>query len=145
MLFLYSAFVFALALSGFLIRRRAKSLEARYTRVAREAELLLKQNGYKDGNSNRLDPYLAAKKQYQLGLLAQKRDRVEARYAAWQERADKITRFTARVRAWKGRKLPYAFGVLDVATALAVVDYLGFAEYVNTHTLLDLVRSHLSG
>jgi hypothetical protein len=145
MIFLYSTFVVLLGIAGFLTRRRAKTFEARYTRVAREADQVLRQKDFRDGNSNRQDPYLAAKKQYQLGVLAQKRDRIEARYTAWQARAEKIGRFTARVRSWKGRKLPYVFGVLDVASVLALVDYLGFSEYVNAHNLIELVRSHFTG
>jgi hypothetical protein len=143
MLFLYTLFLFALALVHFAVRRRVASLERQYAGVARQADELFRRNSYRDGNSNRVDPYQAAKKQLQLGLLAEKRDRVEARYVRWQARADRLGRLLARARAWKGRKLPYAFGALDVAGLMALVDYLGAGQYVNARALVQLVTTRL--
>jgi hypothetical protein len=145
MIFLYSSLVFALVLARLLVRRKAAGLEKVYSRVAREADEVFRRSSFKDGNSNRQDPYLAAKKQLQLGLLAQKRDRVESRYLAWQARADRVGRWADRARAWKGRKLPYAFGVLDVGLALALADFLGFGDRVNAHRLVELVATHFRG
>lgn len=145
MIFLYSLFVVALTAAGFLIRRRATQLEARYARVAREADQLLRQPAYKEGNSSKQDPYLTAKKQYALALIADKRDKVEARYAAAQELSEKFARFARRVRAWKGRTLPYTFGAVDVAMLLTLVDYFGFGEVVSARALLQLIVSRFGG
>ncbi len=144
MIFLYSALVFALGVVGFLVRGRAKALEAKYARVARQAEQLLRQTSLKEGNSNRADPYLAAKRQYVLGQVAAKRDRVEARYTAWQRRSDVLDHLARRVRAWKGLKLPYTFGVLDVASVLWVADYFGAGQYVSARHVFELLRSLLA-
>jgi hypothetical protein len=143
MIFLYSALLFVLVVARFLVARRVASLEKQYVRVARQADELFRRSSYRDGNSNRADPYQAAKKQLQLGLLAEKRDKVEARFVRWQARADRLGRAVARVRGWKGRKLPYAFGVLDVAGALALIDYLGAGQYVNARALWHLVAARL--
>ncbi len=145
MIFLYSALVLVLGTAGFLVRRRTKALEAKYARVARQADQILRQGMFKEGNSNRQDMVLAAKRYYALGQVAQKRDRVEARYVAWQRLSDKLERLIGRVRAWKGRKLPYTCGVLDVATALWLADYLGAGNYVSVRPLIALIRSHFGG
>jgi len=145
MIFLYTALLLLLGVGSFLIKRRVAALEKKYTRVARETEELVRQPAYKDGNSNRHDPYLTAKRQYLLGLLAQKRDRMETRYAAWQEFADKFSRFSQRVRSWKGRLLPYTLGGLDVALVLGLIDYLGAGEYLNARTLVHTVVSYFRG
>jgi hypothetical protein len=141
MIALYSFLLILLGGTYFLLRRRVAVLEKKYARVAREADDLLRQPVYREGNSGRTDPFLNAKRQYRLGLLAQKRDQVEARYTACQERAERFGRLVARVRGWKGRKLPYTFGVLDVACALALIDYLGAGHYVNARGLLQVVAS----
>jgi hypothetical protein len=145
MIFLYSSLVFVLGVAKFLIGRRVKVLEKKYARVAKEAEALVKQPTFKEGNSSRVDPYLVAKRQYLLGLLAQKRDRVEAKYAAWQIFSEKFGRFVANVQRWKGRKLPYTFGALDVACLLGVIDYLGFSEVIGVRALVAYVTSLFAG
>jgi hypothetical protein len=145
MIFLYTTLAVLLATAHFLIKRRAAALEKKYARVAKEADTLLRQPSLREGNSSRTDPYQAAKRQYQLGLLAQKRDRVEAKYTAWQGVAERTGKFVAGLKNWKGRKLPYTFGVLDVTGALALVDYLGLSQYVNARNLVQVVTSLFSG
>jgi hypothetical protein len=136
MVVLYTTLVLLLGVATFLIKRRVAALERRYTRVAKEADQLVRQASFKEGNSSRFDPYQNAKRQYRLALVAQKRDRVEARYAAWQARAERCERLTAAVRGWKGRKLPYTLGVLDVGVLLSVIDYLGVGPYDGFRRLL---------
>src|SRR5260370_9496068 len=130
MILIYSSVLLVLGVVKFLIVRHAKALEKKYVRVAKEADTLLKQPSHREGNSSRIDPYVAAKRQYLLGLLAQKRDRVEAKYAAWQVFSEKFGRFVCGVQRWKGRKLPYTFGAADVACLLRPIDYLGVSEYI---------------
>jgi hypothetical protein len=142
MIFLYTLVLLLLGSAYFLCKRRVASLEKKYTRVAKEADALVRQPNYREGNSGRLsDPFAAAKRQFQLGQLAAKRDRVEARYAAWQDFTDRFGKSLGRMRNWKGRKLPYTFGVLDVAGALALIDYFGAGQYVNARALLQTVTS----
>jgi hypothetical protein len=141
MIFIYSALVLVLTVVAGLARRRAAALEAKYTRTARQAEQLLRQATLKEGNNNRHDPYLTAKRQYVLGQVAQKRDRIEARYSSWQQISEKLDRLAGRVRSWKGLKLPYTLGVLDVATVLWLIDYLGFGHYVSASHIVELLRS----
>jgi hypothetical protein len=141
MIFLYMSLVVLLATLHFLVKRRAVRLEKKFIRVTRQADEVLRQSSTRDGNSNRADPYQAAKRQYRLALLANQRDRVESRYAAWQVRSEKLAKMRARLRGWKGRKLPYTFGVLDVTAALAAIDYLGAGQYINARTLVHALTS----
>jgi hypothetical protein len=145
MIFLYTSLIVLLAIAYFLVSRRAKSLEKKYARVARETDALLKQSPYKEGNSGRLDPLAIARRQYQIGVLAQKRDRVEAKYTKWQGWADRLGRSVSGLRRWKGKKLPYTFGLVDVVCALGLIDYLGFSDYVSVHALVQLITSRFTG
>jgi hypothetical protein len=145
MILLYSALIIVLGLAKFLIGRRVASLEKKYVRVAKEADALVKQSTFKDGNANRADPYVAAKRQYQIGLLAQKRDRVEAKYASWQKTDDRLGRCIAKLRSWKGKTLPYTFGAVDVVFVLGLIDYLGFGQYVSVRALVQLIKSRFMG
>jgi hypothetical protein len=132
MILIYTGLVLILAVAGFLIQRRVSNLERKFGRVARAVQQVALEPAYKVGT--RLDPCQIAKRQYQLGQLVQKRDRVEQKYHAWQAFADRFGAATARVKAWKGKKLPYTFGVVDVSCLLYTIDTLGFGRHINlTH------------
>ena len=141
MIFLYTALLLLVGVAHFLIKRRVAALEKKYSRIVKDADDLLRQSNYRDGNSNRQDPYQSAKRQYQLALLAQKRDRMESSYSTWHRRSERVGKFRHRLRSWKGRKLPYTFGVLDVAGAMYLIDYLGAGHYVNARHLMDTLTS----
>ena len=49
------------------------------------------------------------------------------------------------VRNWKGRKLSYTLGVLDVASLFYLLDYLGMGQYANVRSLVELARSWFVG
>jgi hypothetical protein len=129
MILLYIVLLVVLVLARGLVRRRVAALERRYARAASDADEKLRKSAVvKDGNGARADPVLVAKRQYELGQAALKREAVEARYARWQTLSEKLDRTVAGLRRWKGRLVPYALGVLDVALALAALDwYAGFA------------------
>jgi hypothetical protein len=121
----YVSLLVSLALVQLLLRLRVNRLEKRYVRVATEAHALLNKNGTRRGNSNQTDPLTAARVQYELAQLGMKRDRAEARYLAGQALAEKFGRCRARLAGYKGRLLPYAVGVLDVAGAMLVLNRYG--------------------
>ena len=133
MIFLYTALLLLVGVAYFLIKRRVAALEKKYSKIVKDADDLLRKSNYRDGNSNRQDPYQSAKRQYQLAMLAQKRDRMETSYSTWHRRAEQLGKLRHRLRAWKGRKLPYTFGVLDVACVMSLIDYFGAGQYVNRH------------
>jgi hypothetical protein len=144
MILLYTALLLLLGLASYLIGRRVAFLERKYSRAAVEADRFLRGPIPKEGNSSRPDPYQHAKRQYLLGILVQKRDRLEAKHDAWLAVAERFGYMTQRLRRWKGKKLPYTFGILDVSFVLYLIDYLGVGEHVSARHLVDLVSTFLA-
>jgi hypothetical protein len=143
MVLIYTLLLVALGTAHFLVKRRTAALEKKFVRVARQADAVLRLTATRPGNCSRHDAYEAAKRQYLLALLATKRDRIEARYTKWQARSERLAKVRARIRAWKGRKVPYTMGALDVVGALALIDYLGAGRYVNARGLVDAIATLL--
>ena len=69
------------------------------------------------------------------------RDRVEAKHFAWQRWAERLDRWQTAVRAWKGVKLPYTLGCLDVWLLLCLIDYLGADQFLSTRVVIVKVMS----
>jgi hypothetical protein len=141
MILLYTALLLLVGVVYFLVQRRVAALEKKYTRVVKEADALLRQGNIREGNSNRQDPYQSAKRQYKLAILAEKHDRLEASFLAWHQRAERLGKLRQRLGDWKGRKLPYTFGAIDVACAMSLIDYLGAGHYLNARHLVETVMS----
>jgi hypothetical protein len=144
MIFLYTSLLLLLGTVKLLIGRRVAALERKYVRVTKAADDFLRQPLLKEGNSNRSDPYQVAKRQYLLGLLVQKRDRLEAKHDGWQTLAERFEKVVAAVRDWKGKKLPYTFGVLDVSLLLYAIDWLGVGEYLSARSVVQYVTALIS-
>src|SRR5436305_664353 len=98
MIFLYTALLLLVGVVHFLIKRRVAGLEKKYSGVVKEADDLLRQSNYRDGNSNRQDPYQTAKRQYKLAILTDKRDHMEAGYTTWHRRAERLGKLRHRLR-----------------------------------------------
>ena len=141
MILLYVALLALLLAARLLIAVRVGRLEKKYMRVSRQAQELASQPVFKQGNGARPDPYKAAKHQYELGRVAQKRDRVEARYTAWQSLSERVSRLTRRLTAWRGRTAPYLVGALDTALAVAALQLLGYGDHLHVQKLLEVVCS----
>jgi hypothetical protein len=135
--------VLLLLLSGVhkVLAYRASRLERKFARLAREVYGLCRDPLFKEGNTNRLDPFQAAKRQYLLGALVQKKDRLEALHDRWALRADAVQRAATRLRQWKGRLLPYAFGALDTVGVGCLVDYVMYGDFVRLRQLVAWVQS----
>jgi hypothetical protein len=144
MIFLYTLLLVALGALKFLIELRSAFLARRYSRLAGAVDKLAREPILRDGNNNRFNPCEIARRQYLLGSLVQKKERLEARHYRWQHLADKLSRAVSRLRSWKGRKLPYTLGALDVWLTLYLVDYFGAADYVNAGNVLHLLGSLLA-
>ena len=151
MVFLYTALLAFLGMIKVIVARQAASLEKRYTRIAGEVGKRAHEAGFKPGNGSSRDDLaaLSAKRQFELGQLASRRDRLEAKHFFWQSWADRLTRLVDRVRNWKGQKLPYTMGALDIWLAMALVDWLGMghvdqfvARVYETVSYARLVRMH---
>src|SRR5262249_18516691 len=82
----YTSLLILLVAARFLVRRRAVSLERKYSAVLKQANALLREPVPREGNSGRGDAYQTAKRNFQLGAIAQKKETLEARHAARQGR-----------------------------------------------------------
>ncbi len=141
MILLYSVLVFCLRVIQWLIGRQVASLERRFEHVAREADALVRETSLRPGNCNKPDPAVAAKQQFVLGQVVQKRDALEARHEAWLRIAERYGKIATAVRQWKGRKVPYAFGAVDFYMVMSLVDHLGVGDYLRPQGLTDWVGS----
>lgn len=137
MILLYTLLLITVGVVGYLVKLRARALEHKYARVALECDRLANQQLFKDGNSNRIDACKSARRQYELGQLVHKRERLESKHFRWQLLADKLNRWATRLRAWKGRKIPYTLGAVDVWLVMSYVDKLGVGQYVNAQAVFD--------
>jgi len=143
MIALYTVILLLLGVVAFVVRLRAKTLERKFSRLALTVTQLAGQAPHRSGNSGRAEACLAAKHQFELGQLIQKRDRFEGKYFRWQHTAEKFSKWVKAVRAWKGRKLPYTFGVIDVSVLLYLVDHFGLGR-VDLTSLADTISKLLT-
>jgi hypothetical protein len=144
MIFLYTFLLIFLGAIKMLIDRRVSRLEKRHTKTMKEVDLLLKEAQVKETSGGKIDPCRTAKRQVQLGTLVQHRDRLEIKYDWWLELSEKVGRWVTRLLEWKGRKLPYTMGVLDVSCLLYAIDQLGVGEYVNARHLYGLIATYFT-
>ena len=144
MILVYTALLVLLGGARFLIQRRATALERKYSAILKLANSLLREPLPREGNSGRGDTYQTAKRNFQLGALASRKEALEARHAAWQGRADRLGWLIRAVRAWKGRKLPYVLGALDTVSVLCGLEYLGLGEYASPRHFVHMLTTWLS-
>jgi hypothetical protein len=139
-----------LAVLGFLkliVSRRAAGLEKRFAAMAADVGKRAQQANLRPGNSSgSRDDFAAqsAKRQFELGLLVSRRDRLEAKHFFWHSWSDKLTRLVDRVRNWKGQKLPYTMGAMDVWLAMWLVDYFGMGKVVSAQRLYETVSANVT-
>jgi len=143
MIVLYTMMLSVLAVLKRLTNWRATRLERKYARTARQADGLAREPLYR-GNSNRPDVAQSARRQYLLGQLVEKRERLEGKYVAWKGRAERVGKWQARLQGWQGKKLPYTFGVVDVALLLSLIDTLGVGRYVSVQSAWHVLSTWLN-
>ncbi len=143
MILLYLLILIFLGLLQFLFQRRANKFEQKYARLVLESQKLADEPIPRQGNTNKSDPYLTAKRQYELGRVVQRRDRLEARHFAWQVGADRLSKLVKRMREWKGKATPYTLGIADVMLTLVGFHLLGLVN-VDFTALLGLIEGAIS-
>ena len=143
MVVLYTSLLVLLGAAHFLIKRRANRLERKYSAVLKETNALL-HNVPKEANGTRIDPCQVAKRTYQLGVLATKKERLEVKHYTWQHRAEKVGNLLTRLRGWQGRKVPYLLGIIDAVVIFCVLEGMGYGEYTNPRRLLEVVTAWIS-
>jgi hypothetical protein len=145
MMILYVFLFLVLLMARAFVSRRASKLESKFERIARAARELLTTPVRNQGNNSKLDVSAYAKQQYLLGQLVEKRDKTEARYLAWQARSEKLGRMLTSLRRWKGRVLPYAAGVVDLAMVLSILTLLGVVEFPALSEAIEQLMARIGG
>jgi hypothetical protein len=140
MILLYTLLVTMLRALTWVLQRRAASLGRAYTARA-QAVLKLLHGPTKPGNSAKHDPCVFAKQQFELGRLATQRDRAEAKWYAAQQRAERMGKLAAGLKAWKGQKLPYTLGVCDVWLVLYLIDRFGVGDVIGPRQVIEVVTA----
>ena len=141
MILLYGFVMATLVLAAWLTGRRARGIERRYVRVAREADQLAKQLSYRGGNCNLPDPFSMARRQYELGRLVQVRDRLEEKHDVWENRAESCRKLR---RSWlqrRGRLVPYLLGMVDVSGLTALLAATGLTDATQLRIVIDSVKT----
>jgi hypothetical protein len=145
MLLVYTTMLLVLGAVSYIIGRKVAALERKHVQVARAADRLARAPTFLEGSSSRPDSFQSARKMFALGQLAQKQDRLESNYAAWQGAHERFARLVSGLRGFKGKTIPYTFGVIDVIGVLTLIDYLGFSEVVSPRKLVELISTLVSG
>ena len=132
---MYVLMLVALSALARVLSARAARMERKYTRAAMLATELAKAGAVKPGNGSTADPFITAKRQYDLGRLVEVRDRLESKFLTWQARAESVSAFAAQLRRWQGRAVPYLFGIADVSIVLVALHLLGLPHGLTTDTV----------
>ncbi len=143
MIFLYTLVLLVCAALKVVLARRATSLERKYSAVAGAVLKQANEPTFKMGNSGKIDVGSSARRMLELGLLVRKRDVLESKCLTWRGWADKFGRAVAALRQWKGKKLPYSFGALDVWLVLYAIDRFGAGEVLGPRRLIETMAAWL--
>ena len=139
MILLYTMFLFLLSALKQMVSLRARALERKFVKLALAVDKLLGQPEYKPGNSSKVDACTSAKRTLALGQLVAQRDAVEAKHLVWQGWTDRLTGWVDTAGDWKGKKLPYTMGAVDVWMVLCLIDYFGVGQYVSTWNVIQIL------
>jgi len=143
MILLYTLALLLLGAAKLFVGWRAAWIARKYARVASAVDRLTRDNAFRDGNSNRYDVARTAKRYFELGRQVQKKERLEAKHYIWQRWTDRLGGWIGRLRNWKGQKLPYTLGALDVWLLFYFVDTFGVGEYLSGRNVIELVQNWL--
>ena len=87
-------------------------------------------------------PRVSAMRSARLGGLLTAVDNQARRTDVWAGRAVWIGRAARYVASWRGMKLPYTMGIIDVVATFQALDYLHFSKYVSLEIVVGLVRTY---
>lgn len=143
MIFLYTLLLLLVGALRLVLARRAASLERKYSKVAGEVLRRINEPAFKLGNQSRMDVGVSAKRMLELGVLVQKRDVLESKCLTWRGWTDRLGRLVSALRNWKGKKLPYTLGALDVWLVLYMIDRFGLGDRFGPVQMVETVRAWL--
>ncbi len=145
MILFYLLLLLVLLLARVVVALRARALEKKYVRAANAARDHLLKPVFKTSNAGKVDTTEYAKQQFLLGQAVEHRDRIEARYLAWQNRSDRLGVLMKRLRGFRGRFIPYVAGVVDLALILLLLGWLGILDMPGLNEALESLSDSWNG
>ena len=119
-------------------------LSRKFARLAKEVLVVVRELPVKEGNSSRHDPLQNAKRQYLLGVLVEKKDRLEEKHHRWAQRVERLSQWVQNLRSWKGRLVPYALGAVDILTTMCTLDYVSHGDFLMLRHVVDMVKTRFT-
>ena len=83
----------------------------------------------------------AYKAQLKLMKLFELLETAKQRWMAAKTKLDRRSKLVSKLKALRGRKLPYSFGLLDMAIVMKVVDAARQANDIDFSTVMEFVQS----
>ena len=71
-------------------------------------------------------------------------EQAKTRWIASKRKLDKREQLESRVKSMRGRKIPYSFGLLDMAIVIKVIDLVREAGRLDFTSVAELVQSFLN-
>ena len=122
MIVLYVVCKAVLALAHAILTLRASWIEQKYVKTSCKVQEELKVSDTRPGNAMGDARLNYARKQYELGRMVEKCDRIGTRYVRAQALAESIGQKRNRVASVQGRMTPYLFGVIDMVVAVLLMN-----------------------
>jgi hypothetical protein len=83
----------------------------------------------------------AYKAQLKLMKMFEALESAKQRWLAGKKKLDKRTKLEGKLKELRGRKVPYSFGLLDMAIVMKVADVARQAKGFNFSTVMDFIQS----
>lgn len=83
----------------------------------------------------------AYKAQFKLMKLFEALESAKQRWLAAKKKFDSRTKLLAKLKAMRGRKVPYSFGLLDMAVVMKVIDVAREANGFDFSTVMEFIQS----
>ena len=126
MIVFYVVCKMALMLAHAILTLRASRIERKYVKTSCKVQEELKLSDTRPGNAMGDARLNYARKQYELGRMVQKCERIGDRYVKAQALADRVGMNRTWIDSYQGRFTPYLLGVVDMVVLTALLNHYGF-------------------
>jgi hypothetical protein len=142
MIFVYTSILISIFAIRWYVNRKAKSTEAKFSEIAKEKEEVFNHLSNATKTSFGSFPLLLEVTRFsRLTKLVEKCDKAEEVATKWADRGETLDRWYSGIKNFKGKALPYTFGLCDVASIFYILDSMGLSvsNFINLQLVIDLV------
>ena len=125
MIVVYLVCQWVLKLTHAILTLRASWIEQKYVKTSCKVQEELKLSDTRPGNAMGDARLNYARKQYELGRMVEKCDRIGERYVRAQALAESVGHKQKWLASLQGRVTPYLFGVTDMVVVMVLLNYFG--------------------